>query len=60
MPQPTQGRCEKCGQTRPLFPLVYTINGHPDTAHLCAGCHARGRAMSGERLEEELFYAIGH
>lgn len=59
MPQPEEGKCERCQQTRPLF--IYELNhsGHIDPhGFTCRWCNRTQpmlcvRCWSNERLEEE-------
>ena len=56
---PAEGKCEMCGQKRPLFHFQYTVEGSKQTALLCVRDYSKASAMKPERLEGELFFAIG-
>lgn len=59
-PQAVEGACDRCKQTRPLFPYTPTHNGHIDPyGFTCRWCTRTEqpklctRCWSAERVEEE-------
>ncbi|MFG3488496.1 hypothetical protein [Streptomyces sp. NPDC047972] len=59
MPTPTEGRCQGCRQTRPLFAFSWVPTGWYEftEAQLC--CHCHSNATIADERDELSFDAFG-